>query len=197
MKLVLFLMLNIFITPLYCQQKLVVHFLYGSVPAKGYEKTEKKLFGGLKGGHVSIQLGDSIIGFQPKGRCHIIANNEDPNGYFKVENLLHWSNDTVGKKYTSVEIPVSSIEYKEVSNLLNGYLQQAPYDYAVFGMRCAAATYDALEDIGIVKPLKQTGKWLTYFYPQLFRRHLLKIASENNYTVLRKKGTVSRKWEME
>mgnify|MGYP001027910880 CR=1 FL=1 len=197
MKLFLFLIFTVFITPLYCQQKIVVHFLYGSVPAPGFEKTEKKLFGGLKGGHVSLQLGDSIIGFQPRGRCHILANNEAPNGYLKVDNLLHWTKDTVGKKYTSIIIPVSSVSYQEVTNLLSEYLQQTPYDYAVFGMRCAAATYDALEDIGIVRPLKQTGKWLTYFYPQLFRRHMLKLSKENNYTVVRHAGVSSRKWEME
>lgn len=181
----------------YGQQQIAVHFLYGSVPAKGYKETEPKKFGGKKGGHVSIQMGDSIIGFQPKGTCHIVPKSQDPNGYFRSDNLADWQLDTAGAKHVSIFIPLSDAQYVQLKNKLDSHLQKTPYDYAVFGMRCAAATYDALEDIGIVKEKGKTAKWTNYFYPQLLRRKMLKLAAERNYSVVRQSGRKSRVWEME
>ncbi|MFZ1527665.1 MAG: hypothetical protein WAT19_02880 [Ferruginibacter sp.] len=181
----------------YGQQQIVVHFLYGSVPAKGYKETEPKMFGGKKGGHVSIQMGDSIIGFQPKGTCHIVPKSQNPNGYFRADKLADWQRDTAGAKHVSILIPLTDAQYYQLKNKLDSQLQKTPYDYAVFGMRCAAATYDALEDIGIVKEKGKTAKWTNYFYPQLLRRKMLKLAVERNYTVLRQPGRKSRVWEME
>ncbi len=179
------------------QQQIAVHFLYGSVPANGYKETEPKLFGGKKGGHVSLQLGDSIIGFQPKGSCHIIPKSQNPNGYFRADKLANWQQDTAGAKHVSIIIPLSDEQYVQLKNKLDSHLQKTPYDYAVFGMRCAAATYDALEDIGIVKEKGKTAKWTNYFYPQLLRRKMLKLAAERNYTVVKQAGRKSRIWEME
>ncbi|MEI9955698.1 MAG: hypothetical protein WDM90_05170 [Ferruginibacter sp.] len=56
-------------------------------------------------------------------------------------------------------------------------MQKSPYDYAVFGMRCAAATYDMLEKTGVVKKRSRMGKWVTFFYPQLLRRRLFKTCT--------------------
>jgi hypothetical protein len=64
-------------------------------------------------------------------------------------------------------------------------------------MRCAAATYDILEETGIVKRRNRVGKWVSFFYPQLLRRRLLKIANANNYAVVKIKGRSGRSWEKE
>jgi len=180
----------------YSQKQIKIHFLYGSVPSKQHRDTEKKRFGGKKGGHVTIQLADSIIGFQPGGNCHVVAYSK-PNGYFKVENEKQWAKDSVGNKYTSIIIPVTDSQYNLLSYKLRSYLANTPYDYAVFGMRCAAATYDILEDISLVSEKSKTGKWSSFFYPQLLRRHLLRIAKERNYEVVRHEGVRSRVWEKE
>jgi hypothetical protein len=180
----------------FAQKQVKVHFLYGSVPSGNFKGIEKKRFGGKKGGHVTIQVGDSIIGFQPGGNCHVVAYAK-PNGYFKVEKESQWTKDSVGNKYTSIIIPVSDSQYNLISQRLNSYLTTTPYDYAVFGMRCAAATYDILEDISIVPEKSKTAKWSSFFYPQLLRRHLLKIAKEKNYQVIRHEGVKSRSWEKE
>lgn len=197
MKLPLIILLLLGYSAAFCQRQITVHFLYGSVPAKGQQQTEAKKFGGKKGGHVSIQMGDSIIGFQPKGTCHILPNKSKPNGYFRSDALQHWQKDTVGAKHTSIIIPVSEAQYQALKSRLDSHLNKTPYDYAVFGMRCAAATYDALEDIGIVKEKSTTATWTQYFYPQLLRRKLIKIAQERNYTIIRQQGRHSRVWEME
>ena len=176
---------------------ITVHFLYGSAPAKGFGKIEKKKFGGKKGGHVSIEAGDSIIGFQPKGTCHIIGEKKNANGYFKTVPKNIWAADTVAAKYTSIIIAVNEEQYACVKNTCDGYLQKAPYDYAFFGMRCAAASYDVLENTGLVKKRSHFSKWATFFYPQLLRRQLLKLAVKNNYAVVKHGGRVSRIWEKE
>lgn len=195
----LFFILNSFLLMSFsnAQQFIAVHFLYGSKPEKEYKNSENKWFGGKKGGHVTIETGDSIIGFQPGGKCHVFGKKKKANGYFSSEGKQNWIRDTVSLKYTSVIIPVNEVNYLRVKNALNNYLQQSPYDYAVFGMRCAAATYDVLEETGIVKKRSRFGKWSSYFYPQLLRRRILKIAAANNYTVIKKQGRASRKWEKE
>ena len=179
------------------QQTIAVHFLYGSKPAKGYKGTEKKWFGGIKGGHVTIETGDSIIGFQPGGNCHVFGKKEKANGYFSAKQKTNWVKDTVSLKYTTVLIPVDEDRYAKLKGTLNNYLQKSPYDYAVFGMRCAAATYDVLEDAGIVKKRTRMGKWVSFFYPQLLRRRILKIANEHNYAIVKTNGRTSRVWEKE
>lgn len=179
------------------QKNIVVHFLYGSTPANGYEKTEKKRFGGKKGGHVTIEAGDSIIGFQPRGTTHIIAQDNFSNGYFRADDKKKWVADTVGNKYTSVIIPLTDEQYIRLKNILDNYIEQSPYDYAFLGMRCAAATSDILEQIGILDKKNRTAKWTSNFYPQLFRRQMLKLAEDKNYTIVRHEGRTSRKWELE
>lgn len=179
------------------QQTIAVHFLYGSKPANKHKTSETKWFGGKKGGHVTIETGDSIIGFQPGGKCHLFGKKKNANGYFSNEEKQNWIIDTATLKYTSIIIPIDEGNYLKVKTVVNKYLKQSPYDYAVFGMRCAAATYDVLEETGIVKKRSLLGKWTSYFYPQLLRRRLLKIANTKNYTVIKNKGRNSRKWEKE
>jgi hypothetical protein len=179
------------------QQSITVHFLYGSKPAKGYKNSEAKWFGGKKGGHVTIETGDSIIGFQPGGNCHVFGKKKNGNGYFNSKQKQIWVKDTVTLKYTSVIIPLNEDSYSKVKTKLNNYLQKSPYDYAVLGMRCAAATYDVLEETGIVKKRTRMGKWVSFFYPQLLRRRLLKAANENNFAVVKTSGRTSRVWEKE
>lgn len=179
------------------QQTIAVHFLYGSKPAKGYKGEEKKWFGGIKGGHVTIETGDSIIGFQPGGNCHVFGKKVKANGYFSAKQKNNWVKDTASLKYATVLIPLDEQRYSKLKTTLDSYLQKSPYDYAVFGMRCAAATYDVLEEAGVVKKRSRMGKWVSFFYPQLLRRQLLKIAGNNNYTVIKTGGRQSRVWEKE
>jgi hypothetical protein len=179
------------------QKSIVVHFLYGSVPAKGFEGTEKKLFGGKKGGHVTIEADDKIIGFQPKGTCHIFGESKHANGYFRADDKSKWVQDTISKKYASVVIPLTDTQYVKFQKTYSAYLHNRPYDYAVFGMRCAAAAYDILEKAGVVKKRSRFGKWTSFFYPQLLRRRMLRLAEKNNYAVVKHNGRKTRDWEKE
>jgi hypothetical protein len=58
----LLLMLSI---PVFAQQTVRLNFLYGSKPANGYKSVESKYFGGLKGGHVNIEVNGRVLDFLP------------------------------------------------------------------------------------------------------------------------------------
>lgn len=171
-----------------------LYFLYGSKPAKGYKKTEKKLFGGLHGGHVSIGVDSSITGFGPVGKFHIFSKKKR-NAGFRCEDQASFNADSVGKKYTTITIPITNEQYEKITGIHNGYLNNAPYDYAFIGMRCAAASYDVLSQLGLVKAKGKTATKLQIFYPRRLRKRMLKMAKEKGYKVHYQAGSKTRVWE--
>jgi hypothetical protein len=185
------------VSHLAAQHSITVLFLYGSKPAHGYKQTEHKLFGGIHGGHVSIRIDSNIFSFQPKYDWHIFPHHKKIVGGFILEDLSVWVKDTAGDKYTSIEIPVTDSQYVKLKQLEKDLLAHTPYDYAFFGVRCAAGAADVLEDIGILKPRSVFGDVMKYFYPQKLRRRLLKYANEHHFTIHRQPGKISRKWERE
>lgn len=170
-----------------------LNFLYGSVPAKGHKNIEPKWFGGLKGGHVNIEADGMIIDFRPGDPCAIFPNNDNPGGGYHLSNRLYW--DTSTTKWISITIPVTKKQVKTLSALFKKYAEETPYDYAVFGMRCAAASYDLLSEIGLVKKLSIKNNIIANFYPKLLRKRMLKWAKDNNYNIRFHEGRNSRKWE--
>ncbi len=177
------------------QKYITVHFLYGSKPARGYKATEQKLFGGIHGGHVSIQIDSAIFSFFPKYGWHIIARHRKIEGGYMEENATTWAKDSSDKKYTSIRILVSDSQYKALTSIEKCYLVTSPYDYAFFGMRCASACADVLSQLGIVKPRSHFGLIRKNFYPKRLRRKLLRYAEKNKFEVIRTEGKSSRKWE--
>jgi len=169
-----------------------INFLYGSRPAKGYKNSESKLFGGIKGGHVNIEAGDRVLDFLC-GNNPILPNKKNPTGGFKINHSVNW--DTATNKWTSVLVPVSPIQYMQLQHLFDSLSSKTPYDYAIFGMRCAAASYDVLSDIGLFKKISNPKNISKHFYPKLLRKKVLKWAEENNYNIVNKDGRASRKWE--
>jgi hypothetical protein len=83
----------------------------------------------------------------------------------------------------------------ELEDLFETYSKKSPYDYAVFGMRCAAASYDLLSEIGLFRKISMKNNILTNFYPKLLRKRILKWAKKNNYPVQHHEGRSTRVWE--
>lgn len=196
MKWTLLILLSASISSVFGQQyadTIRLNFLYGSVPAKGYSASEPKLFGGLKGGHVNIEVNGRVLDFKPGNPCAIIPNNSKPGGGFHLADRIYW--DTATTKWMTIRIPVTQEQVEKLDSLFTDYASQTPYDYAVFGMRCAAASYDVLSEIGIVKKLSYKNNIIANFYPKLLRKRMLKWAKENNYSVTFHEGRTSRKWE--
>jgi hypothetical protein len=62
-------------------------------------------------------------------------------------------------------------------------------------MRCAAASYDVLSEIGLFKKVPDKFNMVKNFYPKLFRKRILKWAEKNNFPVIFHPGKPTRKWE--
>ena len=174
-----------------------IHFLHGSKPAKCCKKTEGKWFGGIHGGHVYMQAGNEMFSFLPLGNWHIFAHKKDIGGGFFTETEEQWRSDTAADRYTTIEIPLSKQQTAEYAEIRKQYLKSSPYDYAFFGMWCASAAYEVLSHLDIVKPRSNFSNVRKNFYPKKLRKKLLRLARKNNWTVIRKQGRVSRKWERE
>jgi len=168
-----------------------INFLYGSRPAQGHHHDESKLFGGIKGGHVNIEAGGRVLDFTP-GNNPLFPNNKKPSGGFSIH---HTSRLTDTDKWKTVVVPVSQDQYTALQKLFDSVTAKTPYDYAIFGMRCAAASYDVLSKIGLFKEYPNSKNIATHFYPKLLRKKVLKWADKNNYTIISNEGRQSRKWE--
>jgi len=174
---------------------LKVHFLYGSKPAKGFKHVERNWFGGIKGGHVSLEVDEYVIGFEPKGKFHVFAKDKDRHSFYVFQPLKDWAKDTASKKYLTIVLPLREEQYRELKQIHQKYRDNTPYDYAFFGFRCAASTYEILAQLDL-SPLKgRHSTVLKYFYPKLLRSFMIKDAKKKGYAVIYHEGRTSRKWE--
>jgi hypothetical protein len=98
-------------------------------------------------------------------------------------------------KSAIVYIPVTPQQKQKFDSIAAAYLQQTPYDYALFGMRCGAAAYDILGQLHILTgfSVKQTSRKI--FYPKKLRKRLFRLAERNGWTVINQNGSDRRKWE--
>jgi hypothetical protein len=171
-----------------------VHFLYGSKPLKKYKKSEVPYFGGIHGGHVSIQIDSVDYGFSPAGKVHIFSHNKHHSVYHGRETH-HQNVYPTGYKVETVIIPITLAQYNQLNAIVNDYCSKAPYDYAFFGMRCASSAQDVLSQIGIVKKRRQFRNIATTFYPKKLRQRLIKLAKQKQYKIINQEGRPTRKWE--
>lgn len=172
-----------------------VHFLYGSKPKKKFPN-EVKYFGGLHGGHVSIQVGNIDYGFEPTYKVHIFPHRRRPKSDYVdtfVKGQMRY--DTTKNKVTTFIIPLTTEQLNKLNQINLAYCKKAPYDYAFFGMRCASTAQDVLGQIGVVKKRGRFSNIVTTFYPKKLRKRLFKLAKANNYTIIQRPGRASRKWE--
>lgn len=179
---------------------LKVHFLYGSKPVKKYKSTEKKWFGGKLGGHVGIE-GDSnkIVNFVPNGKFHWFSKKNNRHSSYAVHSahsfygILGGQPDSVKKAI--VYIPVSRQQKQQFDSIAAAYLAQTPYDYALFGMRCGAASYEILGQLNILPRYPNSKTYKKIFYPKKLRKRLFRKAGQNGWTIVRENGSDRRKWE--
>lgn len=172
-----------------------VHFLYGSKPKRKFKDTEVKSFGGLHGGHVSIQAGDTDYGFGPTFTPVHLFPKHHRQSVFEARELQGAARYSSGNKTVSFVIPVSQQQWLMLDSIHRSYCKNPPYDYAFFGMRCASATQDILAQTGILKRKSRLANILTTFYPKRLRKRLFKLAKRKGYLVIRNEGKTTRKWE--
>jgi len=173
-----------------------VHFLYGSKPKCKHKDTEKKYFGGIHGGHVSIEVDGKDYGFEPTDyNVHIFAHRKRFKSHFVEKDLGGKGRYGTGSKTTTFIVPINNEQYKRLKNTLSGYCTITPYDYAFFGMRCASTAQDVLAQTGLVKERKRFRNIVTTFYPKKLRKRIFRLARKNNYQIIKQEGRPTRKWE--
>lgn len=177
-----------------------VHFLMGSKPKKEFKNTETNWFGGKLGGHVGIEFdSNQVIHFLPNGNLHKIAKKHKKNSVFSIDQTNDFweifGNVCNETKRVSIIIPINKIQKRALDSIVQSYSKQVPYDYAFMGMRCGAATYDILSQIKVLKKVHRKTNIYAYFYPKKLRKHLTKIAKNNNWKIEKHKGSNQRKWE--
>jgi len=177
-----------------------VHFLYGSKPKREFKDIESKWFGGKLGGHVGIEIdSNKIIDFVPYGDFHYFAHKDKYSSKYATHDLKSFweifggSSESV-KKLTIV-IPISLSQKLKLDSISKAYTQQTPYDYAFIGMRCGAAAYDIISQIGLLKKYTYRKTYMKIFYPKKIRKRLLKQAVQNKWSINKQEGTHRRKWE--
>ena len=146
---------------------LKINFLYGSKPAKGFKKTESKYFGGLKGGHVNIESGGRVLDFLP-GKNPVLPVRRNPSGGYKLNTTAYKNKDQ--DKWVTIIVPLTEEQFIRLHKLFDSVAANTPYDYAIFGMRCAAASYDVLSEIGLFKKLSNKKNISKHFLPQTFKK---------------------------
>ena len=172
-----------------------VVFLYGSKPFRKYKSTEPKSFGGIHGGHVTLQLDDIDYGFEPASNHVHVVTRKARNSDFVARSLngnMRYSSES---KTVTFFIPIIETQYENLTVLLKSYSDTTPYDYAFFGMRCASTIQDVLGQIGVVQKKRRLSTILTTFYPKKLRKRLFRLAKEKNYDVVKTTGKLERKWE--
>jgi hypothetical protein len=173
-----------------------VWFLYGSKPKYKYRKTEKRIFGGIHSGHVSIQVGDVDYGFQPKQKpVHIFPRNTCDKCKFVDTTIYDKPRHGAGEKTAVVFVPLTPGQYKKLDSIVHSYSMVTPYDYAVFGMRCTSSASDILSQIGLLKKRSHFFTILTTFYPRKLRKRVFKLARRNCWRIQKTPGRKTRVWE--
>ena len=174
---------------------LKVFFRYGSIPEIGYEYVEYEEIGGLHGGHVSLGIDSLEIGFTNDKTIHLFPGNNHKNGVFYWEYLKDFEDQVSDKKYITFVVPLSEVQYDTLRTILLAYIDESPYDYAFFGMRCTSAAYDVLSQIGLLEPKTRAANIISNFYPKMLRRKMFQLARQRGYTVVRAKGRKTRIWD--
>lgn len=114
----------------------------------------------------------------------------DETGFWQV---LGGNADSVKKAV--VLIPVTQLQKQKFDSLQHAYLRQTPYDYALIGMRCGAAIYQILGQLGILKQYSYRKTYTKIFYPKKLRRRLFDLAKQKGWAIEMQAGSARRKWE--
>jgi hypothetical protein len=172
-----------------------VFFLYGSKPALEYKKIETREFGGIHGGHVSIGIDSFNVSFHHVNGFHVFSRRKKLKGMYEQIPITVFLRDTVGRKYAVITIPLDSIQYENLKKTISSYILKTPYDYAFFGMRCAAAAYEMLSTASVFRSRSRLETVCLNFYPRLLRKKLVCLAMKKKYAIHRQNGILTRTWE--
>jgi hypothetical protein len=165
-----------------------VQIVSGSKPAPDSEGEEKPL-GGLKGGHVVINLGpEGVLGFSNTTRgTHLFSKRKHKNSKFEHYSEAQWEEKIKGKQVVSFDIVMTAEQRDAVKRSFEG---KPPVDYSVAGYRCASYALRALEDAGVIEASRFSVKYLLAPTPTAMIRFL----ERQGYEPQVQEGAKTRIW---
>lgn len=175
-----------------------VHFVHGSWSFSGCVTNNR--LGGIFGGHVALEV-DSVVysfGVADKQSVHYFPRRKQElfNAKLNWQPHSEWEEETIKEKVTTIYIPVSPLKKQKIKEVFCDFDEQLPYDYALFGMRCASNIYEVLSGAGILKMPRWRYQLVSRaFYPRQFRQKLVAWAKFNHFMIERKEGIDCRYWE--
>lgn len=178
-----------------------VHFIYGSKPKPEFKNTESPWFGGIHGGHVGIEFeANKVFHFERKGKLRMFPKPRcSENSQFAIQSLDsfygHFGSSASEVKKTFFIIPIKEEQYQTLCATIKRYIEHPPYNYALFGMRCASATSDLLEEILVFKDRSRFVTCVSTLYPKTLRNKLFRKAENEHWEYQVIEGSVTRKWE--
>ena len=176
---------------------LEVHFAYGY----------KGDYGGIHGGHVSVTFRGIEYGFFNQRAIYRYFPKKDKSKY-----LGAWRHSRInvyrrknGDRYLIIKIPITPDQAAQFEQFVADEFRaedkegnmSTRYDYAVFGYRCASATYDILGEMGLeaTPPRSRTREMYQFFYPKRLRSYLVKKAVKENWEMIRIDESNEKKFE--
>lgn len=181
-----------------CTGELVIHFMHGYLSGKQCTDQQSTV-GGWLGGHIELEVDSLVYGFEfaDRERIHYFARQDSAvfNSRFTRKPREAWQRETAAEKITSIRIPISDQQKQELLGKMELYHRQAPYDYALFGMRCASTAYALLAEAGILPRRPRMAYELNAFYQRQLRKRLVPWAQRNGLVVQTRDGIDCRSWE--
>lgn len=178
----------------FSQDTMNVYFIYGSKPVS---ESESKWFGGKAGGHVGMGFSkDSVFHFNPNGKAGMFGKKDQPGTWLQsTERDFLCTFGCDSNQILIVQIPISADDRNAIRMKALQFLEQSPYPYAFFGMRCTSSCYHLLSQTHLFKTKSKSRMIRNYFIPRKLRKELLKKAKKYGWKTIMEKGRSSRKWD--
>ena len=165
-----------------------VQIVSGSKPVPGQD-AEPMILGGLKGGHVVINLGaDGVLGFSNTAEgAHLFSRRKSKNSKFEHYSQEEWQQKIQGKQVVTFDVVLTAEQRKTVMRTFEG---EPSVDYSVAGYRCASYALRALEEAGVIKGSQFSIKYLFAPTPNA----LVRFLERQGFTPEVQEGSKTRRW---
>ena len=173
-------------------QEIKIHFIHGSTRKNKYSRKSSRLFG-IFGGHVLVQVEDTVYSFSYKDKMNRIwPRTVNKNGKFKIEHYPDWIEKVSWEKRTTITTLVNPDQLQRMHNLIEQYKTELPFDYAFFGERCCSIHFKLLATAEIIKDSKL--RLLISAIPTFYIYYFKRLMKSPVLQVERVKGCDTRIW---
>jgi hypothetical protein len=166
-----------------------VQIVSGSKPSPHHPE-EEKIYGGKKGGHVVIDIGqEGVLGFSNDATGgHFFARPpSSQNSKFEHYSQEAWNNKIAGKQVITYEIEVTPEQLDAIKEAFSG---EPEVDYSVLGYRCASYALHALKEAGVIDNSDFNIKYFLAVTPGA----IAKFLKNKGYTPTVQPGSKTRRW---